>query len=111
MNSKEDRIIEHSFDKNTKRYRIRRKNEGTISSIENTDIDLYNRQYTSSNQEKFEFYPFKHYWYYLLRFKYRKYVKPIIKLDKQSKRHMTIVVLMIITVLVMFYLAYKQGIF
>lgn len=44
-------------------------------------------------------------------FKKFRYQKPNIKFDTHSKRHMTVVVLMILTLLGMFYIAYKQGAF
>lgn len=44
-------------------------------------------------------------------FKRIKYKVPKIKLDTQSKRHITIVVLMIITIAAMFVIAYYQGAF
>jgi hypothetical protein len=44
-------------------------------------------------------------------FKYIKWLKPKTKFDTQSKRHITIVVLMILSILVMVYIAYKQGAF
>jgi hypothetical protein len=44
-------------------------------------------------------------------FKYIKWLKPKTKFDTQSIRHITIVVLMIISILVMIYIAYKQGAF
>ena len=47
-------------------YRVRRKGKGTIS-FTNGDLDSCNKQNTSSNQERFEFYPYKPYWFYRLR--------------------------------------------
>jgi hypothetical protein len=44
-------------------------------------------------------------------FKKFRYQKPNIKFDIHSKRHMTIVVFMILTLFGMFYIAYKQGAF
>ena len=40
-----------------------------------------------------------------------KYIIPTIKLDTQRKRHITIVVLMVLTIVAMFIIAYYQGIF
>lgn len=40
-----------------------------------------------------------------------KYIVPSIRFDTHSKRHMTIVILMVLTLLGMFYIAYRQGIF
>ena len=39
------------------------------------------------------------------------YKNPISRLDKQSKRHMTIVILMILTILISLIIAYYAGIF
>ncbi len=57
----------------------------------------------------------KRHYFFFLRFlrsvlSFLKYQKPIVKLNKESKRHITIVVLMILTIIVMVWLAYKQGI-
>ena len=44
-------------------------------------------------------------------FRYLRYQTPIIRLNKQSKRHITIVTLTVLTIFVMIWIAYKQGIF
>lgn len=44
-------------------------------------------------------------------FKNIKYINPIKRLDVDSKRHITIVLLMVITIVAMFVIAYYQGVF
>jgi hypothetical protein len=44
-------------------------------------------------------------------FKIIKYIIPSIKLDTHRKRHITIVVLMLLTIAAMFFIAYYQGVF
>ena len=48
-------------------YRVRRENKGIVCFMNNADLDLFNRQNTTSNKDMFEFYPFKPYWYYRLK--------------------------------------------
>jgi len=69
------KVENKSYCLQNKKYRVRRKNKGTIGFMNNTDLYLFNRQNTSSNQEQFKFYPYKPYWVYRLRFKLSKYVK------------------------------------
>ena len=94
--------------KNNK-YRFRK---GKLTAFhDKPDLDFMNKVMRSDNEHLYKFYPYKPYWFYRLRFKYDKYIKPMVRLNIQSKRHMTIVVFMIITILCMFYIAYLQGIF
>ena len=60
-----------------------------------------------SGNFKFRLKPYKNYWLWSLRWSILRAYKPIERLNKQSKKHITIVMLMIITILVMIWLAYK----
>jgi len=72
---KEDEVMRKSFCLSNKMYRVRRKGFGTIVFMKNTDLTLFNRQNTASNQEQFEFYPYKPYWFYRLKYFSSKNVK------------------------------------
>jgi hypothetical protein len=78
---------------------------------ENVAKSLYELKFCSGMKTRA--YPYK---FYFLRsffwfFKTLVYQNPITKLDKHSKRHITIVILMVLTIIGMFYIAHLQGIF
>ena len=86
-----------------KKYRVRRKNKGTIGFMNNTDLDLFNKQNTDSNQELFEFYPYTPYLFHRLRFKILKHtpINPIHRLSIPSRWNLLMVILMILTIIIM----------
>ncbi|GEM_PF-4031801 len=80
----------------------------TVDSFKKVNKNLYthfNLSFVPKN--------YKPYFLWLLFWSFKNliYKNPITRLDKQSKRHITIVALMILTILVMFIIAYYQGIF
>ena len=108
---------EKSYNKFRHQYRVERANPDTkIWSAMFFDKDVVD------NLRKFNFstgtfiFRLKPYRFYFLRsffwfFKALIYKNPIAKLDKQSKRHITNVILMILTIIVTLYIAYLQGLF
>ncbi|PKP32323.1 MAG: hypothetical protein CVU00_11870 [Bacteroidetes bacterium HGW-Bacteroidetes-17] len=69
------------------------------------EYEGFSKLYTPYNYNPYLFY--LSLWF----FKNLIYMLPISKLDKQSKRHITIVTLMILTILIMVLIAYFQGVF
>lgn len=109
--------IEKSYNKFRHKYRVERANPDTkIWSAMFFDKDVVDNLHQFNFSTGTFIFRLKPYRFYFLRsffwfFMTLIYQNPIAKLDKQSKRHMTIVLLMILTIIVMFYIAYSQGVF
>ena len=105
--------------KNTFRYKQIRTNDlKFIKTIHSNRIVKYWNYSETVNGVNYHYVPFNYYpqWFYrffwslrlLMNFKYK---KPANKLDKQSIRHVTIVILMVLTIFVSLFIAYMQGVF
>jgi hypothetical protein len=111
-----DKKLKRSYNKYLKQYRfqqsnIDKENWHRIFHDEKSAKSLYELKFCGSM--KVRAYPYKFYflrsffWFLELLI----YINPIYKLDKQSKRHITIVAIMILAFLLALYVAYKEGVF
>jgi hypothetical protein len=105
--------------KNTFRYKQIRTNDlKYIKTVHSSRILKYWNYSETVNGVNYHYVPFNYYpqWFYrflwsLSLLRLFKYKKPANGLDKQSMRHITIVVLMILAIAVSLFVAYMQGAF
>ena len=99
-------------------YRFKKWN---IDNPDHKTVDFFDvqtiKQFTKTGDKSYSFFDkefmefdYKHYFFWSLHWSLAKAYIPIKRLNTQSKRHITIVVLMMITILIMLLIAYKQGI-
>jgi len=114
--------IEKSYNKRRDKFRF---NQFDVGNNNDRGVNFYGRnhveQYTEVSDKLYkhgnmEFVPvpYKPYFLWRLLWFFLKLIKPYHpnkRLDKQSKRHITIVVLMALTILIMLFIAIRQGIF
>jgi hypothetical protein len=107
-----------NYNKLTGLYRFKKWNTNNPNS---KTVDFFDtqtiKQFTKTGDKTYSFFgqdfmefDYKHYLFWSLRWFAIRTYRPIKQLNKQSKKHITIVVLMLITILVMILIAYKQGI-
>ncbi len=108
-----------NYNKLTGLYRFKK---WSVDNPNSKAIDFFDiqtiKQFTKTSDKTYSFFgqefiefDYKYYLFWSLRWFTIRAYRPIKQLNKQNKRHITIVVLMLITILVMMLIAYKQGVF